>query len=160
MRNLLSLPVFMALLMISGCSISKLDTASNDSNDDNVSAKKRAYSVDEKDNISRVSFIGNPGGEADVEIKFARTTNSNVPRNIRFDGSSGFSENTANFKGFRDVEFPFTGTVDYTIKPRLSQNKISSTKSGNRNINESRDLRCKLTFTINSYGAWVVKVSN
>lgn len=160
MRKLLSIPALMVLLMLSGCSISKIDTASNSGDEDQNVNSKRAYTINEKDNISRVSFVSGSGEETDIQIKFDRSTNANAPKDIRLDGSSGSVENTPTFRGFRDVKFPFEGTLYYTIKPRLSRNQVQSTKSGNSSSNSSSDLQCRLSFTINSSGSWVIKVAN
>lgn len=149
------------LIFVTGCTVSKLMVDSKGNVEEEVkTAPEKKYVIREKDNINRVSLINHSSGDEEVEINFSRSTNVNVPENIRLKGSSGSTENSATYIGFRDIEFPFTGTLEYTIKPRLSESKIDGSKSGGGASNVSSDLRCRLSFIINEPGNWEVKVSN
>ena len=163
MKKTFVLPALAILFVFAGCSVSKLDTASAGAKydkDTKKTAPLKPYEVSERDNIARVSFINTHGPSTDIEVTFDRGSNANVPRDIRFQGSSGSVENTHTFRGFKDVQFPFTGTVEYYIKPRLSSSTVGGSRSGSTTTNDATDLRCRLTFTVNEPGSWNVKVTN
>lgn len=164
MKRVFVLPALMIILVMVGCSVTKIDSPLSEvkyEDKDGPEAPKQDYSVSQQENIARVSVVNTGGSSSDVEITFNRTSNANVPFNFRFQGSSGSIMNTPLFQGFKDVEFPFTGTVEYNIKPRLSTNDVSVSKTfGSANNNSSSDVRCRLTFTVNEPGDWSVRISN
>lgn len=133
-----------------------------DKSDKQVHDKER-YRVGMKDNIERVSFIKSGDDESSantIEVVFASTSNVNIPKNITFSGSSGSSINSSTFRGFQNVEYPFEGTIDYNIKPKLSNTAVSVGKNSISNSNTTNDLRCRLTFVINEPGSWIIRLSN
>ena len=122
---------------------------------------EKPYRIKEQRNISRVQIRNSNAIENQIEITFNKSSNMNTPENIRLVESSGNAESSMSFIGFKNVEFPFTGTIHYTVKPRFAKSTTMGSKSGNQtNFENNTDLQCKLTFTINEPGAWEVKIAN
>ena len=160
MKKILGLPALIILLVLAGCTVSRIDTASKYEKDGKKVAPQKSYEVTTQDNIVRVSFNNTDDGTNDIEITIDRSMNGNVPRDYTFHGSSGSVVNTQTFRGFKDVRFPFTGNVEYYISPRLIGSTSGGAKGGGSSQSETTDLRCRLKFTINEPGSWTLRVTN
>ena len=163
MKKNIELTAIILLIFLAGCTVSKMDTTSMSSKYDKEGTqviKEKPYKVSVQDNIVRTSFVNTDGDVNDIEITFDRSMNGNTPRDFTFHGSSGDVVNSPTFKGFKEVEFPFTGSVNYYIKPRLIGSTSGGGKGGGSSQTETTDLRCRLTFTINEPGSWTIRVTN
>ncbi|GAB3203380.1 hypothetical protein GCM10027293_33420 [Pontibacter aydingkolensis] len=81
---------------------------------DKRKANKKAYTIIGRTNMPRVSFTKVAESEQmHVQFKII-TTGFYTPQDILIAGSSGIEENTGLFLGFRNVQFPFEGSIQFS----------------------------------------------
>lgn len=92
----------------------------------NAKEKSRGYRIISKQNVLRFNVVKT--GEAirsEVQYVF-NSVGSRAPSSILISGSSGTEVQTSLFTGFRDIEVPFNGIVQYTAQSSIGEGSIES----------------------------------
>ena len=100
------------------------------------------YTILSKRNIDRVSVYDK--GEALYEVSFT-FNKAFAPRDvydIRLTGDSGIQEVGDNFTGFKNVEFPFKGKINYTTPDKFHRYEV----------------RCEFEIVIYKPGNWEINL--
>ena len=86
-----------------------------------------SYKVLFKSNIEKTSFYESKGGvPGTIEIEFRRDGNKKELFNYLFlNGTSGMSEQSSNFIGFKGVLIPFEGSIKFQAPSRTGYNTVN-----------------------------------
>ncbi len=105
---------------------------------------ERAYNVDYRSNVGRVSFSKIRDDEYYIRLKFVRNgaENTNIS-SVLMVGSSGTESTDRMFTGYENVEFPFKGKVLFSAP----------------NAFHSATLRCEMRYQVFEPGAWMISIS-
>ncbi|MDX5482796.1 MAG: PorT family protein [Hymenobacteraceae bacterium] len=105
---------------------------------------KKSYNIISKTNMQRVTFTKVSESER-THIEFnIISTGAYTPQDVLVSGSSGNEENTGLFLGFRDVVFPFQGTIQFS----------TPTSVGELSLIQSR-----MEYEINEPGLWRITIT-
>ena len=114
-------------------------------NDNYIGVKKiKPYEVTLKQNISRYSFIKTTDPRNMVMIKIVRNGSPVYPDNLLLYGTSGSNVQQLPFNGYDLVQFPFNGSIKYSML--------------NPFYNSSVDY--ELHYTINDPGSWEITINH
>jgi len=103
----------------------------------------RAYSIDYRNNIGRVTFSKIGSTPNYVRLRFMRSGADLTVGELYMFGSSGTERMEHNFMGFDMAEFPFKGKASFTAPGAWHGNYMN----------------CEIRYSINEPGAWVIVIS-
>ena len=104
----------------------------------------RAYNVEYRNNVGRVTFTKISDDQQYVRLKFMRDggEHTNIS-DLLMTGSSGTENTSRMFTGFENAEFPFKGKAIFNAP----------------NAFYAATLRCEVRFQIFEPGAWIVAIN-
>ena len=113
---------------------------------DNYKGKKPEppYEITLKQNISRYSFLKTKDPRDMIMIKVTRNGTVIYPENLSLGGNSGTVIQQRSFTGFEQIQFPFSGSIKYTL---LTPYNLSS-------------IDYELNFIIREAGSWEITLSH
>lgn len=114
--------------------------------DDNYIGKKPepSYEITLKQNISRYTFIKTSDTRNIITIKILRNGVIIYPDNLLLAGSGGSITQDRNFAGFEQLQFPFTGSIKYSLQTPFNYNFVDY----------------ELNFVIREPGAWEITLNH
>ena len=102
----------------------------------------KPYKITYKNNIGRIHFTRMGDGNI-VRIKLSRNGRFSMPSNTTLYGNSGTEMTTRSFKYYKNVEFPFEGSIKFSAPNDFNAAIISS----------------ELRYEINQSGSWEIVIS-
>ncbi len=113
---------------------------------DNYIGKKPEppYEITLKQNVSRYNFLKTSDPRSMVMIKIIRNGTAIYPDNLTLAGSTGSIIQQRSFTGFEQLQFPFSGSIKYSLLTPLYNSYIDY----------------EFNFIIRDPGSWVITLSH
>lgn len=115
--------------------------------DDNYIGEKPVppYEITLKHNVLRYTFVKSSDPRNMVMVKIYRNGARIYPETLMLSGSSGSMVQNRSFTGYDQVQFPFHGTIKYSLLAAFQSSSSTTYELG---------------FTINSPGSWEITLSH